>query len=489
MYRVLVVDDELPALRFISSIVEKDPGAFEVAGALSSGKQALDFLKKHPVDLLITDISMHGMNGIELSQAVRNLLPNIHIVIVSGYGEFEYAQGAIKARVDEYLLKPVSPSRMSAILRQIEQKLDSENANLSASLLPAIACGLHYPAEIAEQLYGRKSFRFALIRWENLDMTLPKSLGATSLVLPENEYFQALRGRDESERILIAPDQPMEEFLTNLSVYMTSPGSLSTWTAIYTPIAKAVETLPTFLEMAFQMLYRKTVVGKHQILQFTGGATEEERVQLPAAEMKQLSYFISAGKYRMIKDYFIFLASTWERSQMPQRQVWHMGRQIIHQVASVYQPANKHLEELLLEFNELIRCAASYGDLMSSLYSILLDNGNIRDRKLSPQELYEYAADYITENYAQPLSMQSVCDAVGISQTYLSRLFRQYSDTTFNNYLTRCRMEAAMKLLREKPELLLRDVAACVGYEDSSYFTKVFHQYTGQTPSQYATGK
>jgi two-component system response regulator YesN len=92
---------------------------------------------------------------------------------------------------------------------------------------------------------------------------------------------------------------------------------------------------------------------------------------------------------------------------------------------------------------------------------------------------------YIEENYAQPLSMQSVCDEIGISQTYLSRLFRKYSETTFNAFLTRCRMEAAMKLLRDKPDLLLRDVAACVGYDDSSYFTKVFHQYTGKTPSQF----
>ena len=136
----------------------------------------------------------------------------------------------------------------------------------------------------------------------------------------------------------------------------------------------------------------------------------------------------------------------------------------------------------------MIRCAASYGDLVSGMYATLFDSSSVRDRKLSTQELYDYAVQYVQENYAQPLSMQSVCDEIGISQTYLSRLFRKYSDTTFNAYLTRCRMEAAMKLLLEKPDLLLRDVAACVGYDDSSYFTKVFHQYTGQTPSQFTAG-
>lgn len=187
----------------------------------------------------------------------------------------------------------------------------------------------------------------------------------------------------------------------------------------------------------------------------------------------------------MIKDYFISLAATWEQEQTPQWQVWHMGRQLIHHIATVNQSIYGRIEQILLEYNELLRYAGSYGELMSSTYSMLFDNGSMRDRKLSTQELYDYTVQYIDENYVRPLSMQSVCEEMGISQAYLSRLFRKYSDTTFNAYLTRCRMEAAVRLIQERPNLLLRDVAACVGYDDSSYFAKVFRQYTGKKPSQY----
>ena len=488
MYRVLIVDDEMPALRFVRSIIEQFGKPYEVAGTMSSGEQALEFLQKEKIDLLFTDISMHGMNGIELAKAARGILPNIHIVIISGYGEFEYAQGAIQAGVDEYLLKPVSISRMTAILQSMEQKLTAENTGLEASLLPAIACGQEYSRETAAQLYSRKRFRFAAIRWGNQDMTLPKALTASSLVLPKGEHFQVLRGRDEDERILIAPEEPMEEFLTHLSVYMTQRGGISTWTAVYTPAEQEIEALPGFIEWSLMLLYRKTVIGKHQIIQYTGGTLSGEHMRLPASDMKQLTYFIQSGKYRMIKDYFMSLAMVWEKEQLPQREVWHLGRQLIHQTSAVLPSVGIKQEELLTEFNDCIRSAASCGELMAAAYSLLFDSGNMTDRKLSPQELYDYAAQYIEENYAQPLSMQSVCDEIGISQTYLSRLFRKYSDTTFNAYLTRCRMEAAMNLLRDKPDLLLRDVAACVGYDDSSYFTKVFHQYTGKTPSQFTSG-
>lgn len=488
MYRVLIVDDEMPALRFVQSIIEQFAQNFQVVGTAASGEQGFQFLEQHPVDLLITDIGMRGMNGIELAQSARALQPNIRIVIISGYGEFEYAQGAIQAGVDEYLLKPVSISKMTAILQALEKKMDDSSNDLAATLLPAIACGQPYSKNKALQLYRQKTFYFALIRWGNLDMRLPCALNAASMVFPRDEHFDVLRGRDDDERILIAPSMPMEEFLSGLSVYMTKPGSLPTWTAIYTPQAREIEALPSFIEWAIQMLQSRTVIGKHQILRYAGGSAVQESARLPAADLKQLAYFISMGKYRMIKDYFVSLAVVWEREQTPQLQAWQMIRQIIYQAVAVYPPLSNQLEETLTEFSDTIRCASSYGDLMSSVYTLLFENGSIRDRKLSTQELYDYAVKYIEENYAQPLGMQSVCDEIGISQTYLSRLFRKYSDTTFNAFLTRCRMEAAMKLLREKPDLLLRDVAACVGYDDSSYFTKVFHQYTGKTPSQFTSG-
>ena len=485
MYRVLIVDDELPSLRFVQNIIEKYAPGFQVAGTCTSGEAALSYLNTHHVELLITDISMHGISGIDLAKRARALLPSLHILIISGYGEFEYAQGAIQAGVDDYILKPVSPSKMTAVLQTIREKVDGERLDQAAALLPALACGQPCPEAEVNRVYGCSQYRFALIRWGNLDMTLPRTLTATSLVLPPHERFQVLRGRDEDERVIICPDDSPETFLTDLSVYTAQPGRLSAWTAVYAGSAQSIEQLHLFIERALQMLYRRTVIGKHQILHLTGSDTKDERMKLPAADLKQLAYFVTVGKTHMIKDYFISLAISWERQQVPQRQAWHMSRQLIHQVAAIHSPVNNRLEEILQEFNELIRCAASYSDLMSGTYSLLFDGGNVRDKKMSTKELYDYAITFINENYAQPLSMQSVCDEIGISQTYLSRLFRKYSSITFNAYLTRCRMEAAKELLRGKPDLLLRDVAACVGYEDSSYFTKVFHQYTGQTPSQF----
>lgn len=486
MYHALIVDDELPALRFVRSIIEQFASGFEVIGTATCGEQGLELLGQQKVDLIITDISMHGISGLDLAQEARRIQPGIHIIILSGYSEFEYAKSAIQVGVDEYLLKPVSITKMTALLQTVRLQLDNEQAEMNASLLPAIACGLPYSHEAAANLYGSKSFRLAYVRWGNLDMTLPRFLSATSVVLPGIEPFIALRGRDEDERIVIVEDHGTDAFLADLSVYMTGRGSMATWTAVFTPDAWSIDSLSQFIERAMQIIYERTVIGTHQLLRFTGGVASSQKARLPTAEIKQLSYFISSGKLRMVKDYFLALSSKWEKQQTPQREVWHTARHLIHQIALAHPPTADRLEDILLELNDSIRCASCYGEMMGSLYTTLFESSNPRSRKLSPQELYDYAVEFISENYAQPLNTQSICDEIGISQTYLSRLFRKYSDTTINAFLTRCRMEAAIKLLRERPNLLLRDVAACVGYEDSSYFTKVFHQYTGKTPSQFA---
>ena len=126
MYRVLIADDEMPALRYTRNIIQQFCSQFQIVDAVISGEAALKVLQAQAIDLLITDISMHGMSGIELAQSAKKLQPDLHIVIISGYGEFEYAQGAIQAGVDEYVLKPVSITKMASILQSIQEKLDSE---------------------------------------------------------------------------------------------------------------------------------------------------------------------------------------------------------------------------------------------------------------------------------------------------------------------------------------------------------------------------
>lgn len=189
----------------------------------------------------------------------------------------------------------------------------------------------------------------------------------------------------------------------------------------------------------------------------------------------------------MLKELFVSLAIEWNQNALPQIQAEDLCYQLILYTADLGVPGPKRKrEQILREANELYGSASSYGDLLASLYSLIFEEGFIRDKNVSANELCEYTLNYIRENYAQPLSIPRICTDVGISQTYLSRLLRKYAGTTFNTFLTQCRMDAAKQMLREHPDILLHEVAACVGYDDQSYFSKIFRNETGITPSQYA---
>lgn len=126
MYRVLVVDDEKlerDGIRFLLSMEEGEWEIYEAA----NGKLALNELRKHPVDLMLTDIKMPHMDGLELSKKAREEYPDLEIIIFSGYGDFAFAQEAIRYGVTDYVLKPVDPDRFHDTIQKIQKEIASRN--------------------------------------------------------------------------------------------------------------------------------------------------------------------------------------------------------------------------------------------------------------------------------------------------------------------------------------------------------------------------
>ena len=485
MYRTIIVDDEMPALRYVHALIDKHSTAFQVEALFSGAKKALEYLAEHPVDLLITDISMHGMNGIELATQARELWPNIHIIIISGYAEFEYAKGAIHASVDEYMLKPIDIPQFKGVLDRIAAKLEREQANLVSELLCAIACGHPYSQQAYDSIFKNREYRFTLVRWGNPDIRKTPALTYTDVVSAPGEPFIVLQGRCENEQILLSSQADSASYLADLGVYMSHGRSGFAWTVIYSLSPQMPKRLSAFIAEAIRLLNQCAIIGKNQMIAHPQNRAPEKRTQIPGSEIKQITYLVTSGKTRQFKEYLLNLATIWERRQLPQIQAWQAVRQIAHNICMTNPALSLQLDDIIGELLDLMSCAQSYGELLAGVYSVLFDDVQSRDRKLTGQELYQHVTQYIDAHYSTQLSMQDVCDEMGISRTYLSRLFRKYGDTTFNIYLTNCRIMASAKMLQAHPEYRMRDIAACVGYDDPSYWGKVFRQVMGCTPSQY----
>ena len=124
MYKILLVDDEILVRDAIRENIDWEKLDCELIGDCENGKQAVEFVKTHEVDIVLTDILMPYMDGMELSHFLHDNYPDILIVIFSGFGEFEYAKKAIQYNVSEYMLKPVTAMELTKVIENMKEKLD-----------------------------------------------------------------------------------------------------------------------------------------------------------------------------------------------------------------------------------------------------------------------------------------------------------------------------------------------------------------------------
>ena len=500
MYQIMLVDDELPALRYLKTIIKKHAPEFDVCAEFRDGSAALSWLKENKtcVDLLITDIRMPDMDGISLSKAARALIPSLHIVIVSGYQEFEYAHGAIEASVDDYILKPVSVSYMTALLEKTKCKLDSAISEKLGYTLTSIMNDKEYDSEFINHIFGNRNYHFALFRLGSV--TYPQiPLLSASIVDPfeitdtEKPKITLISGRDEKEFIAFADaDVPFEEFRSAVSRYKEMSSSPTT-SIVWSPSVLPFENIGRFYNQASRLLRHCMIIGCHSEYELPEEISEQDSLyesisgsaHISATLLKRISLNLIDSNIDAIKGIFSALAAQWTEEKATQRQVYLMMQQLIHHIQSVRTGNKKSTGQIIVEADILTNNAESYEGLMNDLFSIMFKDDSSANRQLSAKDMFDYAVKSIHEKYYQPINIQTICSEVGISQTYLSRLFRKYGDTSFNAYLTKCRMENAQKMIKNNPEMPLHQISACVGYEDYAYFSKVFRQSIGLTPSQY----
>ena len=128
MYRLLLLDDEEIVTRSIQKVFQLQEFGFEVAGAFSNPVKALEQVGQLKPDLIITDVKMPQMDGLEFSSRVKEILPDVEIVILSGYGDFSYAQTAVKLGVSDYLLKPIKKDDFKNMLVRMRQKIEEKQS-------------------------------------------------------------------------------------------------------------------------------------------------------------------------------------------------------------------------------------------------------------------------------------------------------------------------------------------------------------------------
>lgn len=537
MLRVFLAEDESIIRETLRDTVPWEKYGYTFVGESGDGEMALPLIRQTKPDVLIADIRMPFMDGLALSKLVLQEFPEMKIIIISGYDEFEYAQQAIGLGVERYLLKPISKNTLLSVLEEVKGKIEGERERQNylvqfrqeAQDYEQYARRRFFEEIAAGQLTVQQIYEKA----DKLDLDLrseaytvmyfsimPEKQGVTEsysepsarirdglvghfLKYPEyilfrynlTTYAVLIKGQADSIEMHV------EKCVDTVRRQYESGGVELNWHVAVSRPTRRLSMLPgCFEEVARLWAYRHILPNQHLLnsdtVSFLAGSTCEDA--LDELDVTKLEPGVLMGVLES--------ANAQELTNFVDEYLLSMGEALAslpfcnYLMLSARFTATSYVRSLGMAQEDFIKSLGCL-ELMSRkvtpvelrhyLGEVLLRAIEFRDKAAGKQykSLLKQAALYIDENFSdEELSLNKVAKKVNISPNYLSAVFSQEMGMTFVEYVTAKRMDRAKELLRQG-ELRSGEVAAAVGYRDPHYFSFLFKKTQGCTPRDYRAGK
>lgn len=528
-YKVLLADDEEEILQSIRRKIRWETYGFEVVGTFLNGRDVLEFLAVKEADIVITDIRMPFMDGIELAKNIYERYPHIKVIIISGYGDFNYAKEAMRYRVSEYILKPVNVKEIEETLQKTRETLDREveerkNIHLlekeylenlpviRENLLNRMIAGDVENNSLKEQLRNcgitiadASCWVVALIRVEKRsghEMDEPYVPIYIRNLLQERfsgvcRYSVFYNRRGECVIFGMKEQEQFEKILIRLNGIVRE----SKRTMGFSPVIGVgkikndlMDLKGSFEEAEEALLYRELAGENDVICMKDIDVSERKTVLFDEKDREMLFLAVKFGNsdgirltlqkiYEKIKDLNIG-RSDW--------QAWSVS--VMNALLLLIQQHQDMGEEVFADGLDCLKILAQYKDIDSFfgwLEEKCLSIGRYFEKKRTHKmrNTIGLAQEHIRKGFGNAeMSLENVAAKIGLTPTYFSSLFKKETGESFVEYLTRLRMEEAMRMLEETDEMIYV-IAEKTGYPDAAYFSYVFKKKYGISPIQYRRKK
>lgn len=508
---VLIVDDELPLRQELRLFPWEEHG-FELAGEAENGDEALHFCRDFLPDIVITDITMPVMDGMELFRSLRAELPATQVILLTCHSEFAYAREALKLGAVEYLEKvALDEADLAAALRKAKEAFDRERAirrsaeekrrREQAKSLTRLAKGSGDGREAAEWLQAAFGvalpMRLAALHVETKagDRLLVSRELEEALGQPERPRFPfAWLPAEDGVYMLIALEealrQPAGELRGQLEAALAWLGGeldrrlpfLSDAIRLYAVVSEPVRRPDDFAGV-YAAVTREHPQRFYDAASrvFIAGAASSAAEPDAAALAAMRERLRTAGRDRAKLAELL-------GGELPR---WAAKLRIGAEALRVF--ALDWLREWQRENGAAGRAAAAAKAVAAARTAAELAAALVHEVEAAagaPRKLRKEIADakaYIAANLEKPITLVVVAEQVGLSPHYLSRLFREETGISFNDYITKRRIDRAVHLL-QTTSLRVYEVASAVGIPSYRYFSATFRDYTGAAPTDYKKG-
>lgn len=510
--RVLIVDDEILVRQGIKHLLHWEQEGFQIVGEASNGKEALEQIERMQPHIVITDIVMPVMGGAELTRVIKSQFPEIEVIILSSFGEFDYVRSTFQSGVADYILKPkLEAEQLLDILKRTARKIPSlklEESNDDGSLSIKIVIDKLISGYEVDDDFKDITAAFPYPSYILLGADLKQLPSKSKNQHTASQWMAKIAaefdsGLDHAVYYPVPTDPNMVVVLVNMDKsewdrFTFIVRKLAAWTRNQQPeigwtVGEAFSDLRQlgmnfregFLKINAYRFFLPTSnnlivygelpkqseeVAKFNMTRFT---EQMNRQQFEEAFQELLRYVQAASNHYQT-DVFEFKS--------------FLGN-IIFNITIVLGRLEldmKNLEEAKYAYFKSIGEASHVSEAIRLLETFIQETNAVikTKRSMGGNPNMTMLLDYIHEHYAEPLSLTEIAKHFHFNPSYLSSYFTSHNKEGFSEYLNKIRVEKAADLLKQD-FASISEISGKVGYSDHSYFTKVFKKLTGISPSQY----
>lgn len=517
MYRIIIAEDEVTVREGICKRIEFEKLGYILVSACSNGKEAKDIIDREHIDVVITDICMPVMDGLELARYIHQEKPHIKTVLLTGFSDFEYAKQAIKVQVYEYILKPFTSKQLVGILEKLKNILDSEHEKeLKQKKLEQ---ELYVSSEIVKEHFLNK-----LITHVTDVPSLQENLDEFGISLPDTPcmYRAFIVSLDDTDKLASQLKMPIEMLMYGVcnicrdvcmdngivfrneqlkTVVLLFTDDTYIIDKIQTAVSNVYEgsvsvyvgdAVPQFGQLAVSygqayrlIRYRKLFVSGETI--YAKDYTQNKNMlQFYTYEYdKKILDEVRAANYLNVEKLVHDMICGMRERNFRYEQINLYNHELVRKILTVLEKEdyNKMKEFEITVIDETVEILDIEKNLCK-FFKECIDHIQIAKGGLGRQ-MVEKAILYIENNYQDStLSLTQMCEYLSVSTSYFSSSFKAQTGTTLVDYVKTIRMDKAKDLLKTT-SLCSYEIAERVGYSDAHYFSITFKKYAGCSPKEY----
>lgn len=514
--KVMVVDNEQIIRQGLCQALSWAELGFEVTATAKNGREALDLLEQAPFDLILSDIRMPEVNGLELAREVQRRWPTTKVILITGFAEFEYAQEALQYGVADFVVKPTGEEKLRAAVLKARDLLDLQERQeglkeelkqtersktrvekelFFRTLLEGERLSLVYMLDQAARLkINLKQAQVAEVRLtvqdkskEALEHALKEARRFLGMSIPEEDSC-VLQGGDDSLLVVLL-NQDRESAARLLANFLAFIDGFADFDA-QVGVSKAIMEPLGFREAARQAHDAQVFLTHEgdlaclfydQLPEITSQA--QERLSALAQRFQLALKHRERGEAKAAILAFSRLAQSerlpWSETQRYALLLHHLMVSALVDHEALAQPA----DGILITGNFL--SALSADNLIPPLLSACNQAfDHLKGRGEEGEDVAAFIAGFIRANLQTDLSLESLAERAHLSPSYLSRLFKRSQGQNISAYIQEARVKKAQELLLNT-QLKAYEIAQAVGLEDPVYFSRMFKKATGQSPSEF----